>query len=89
MLYLVESQNGFNQFLIGRSQVVLVNATHSLPTSDIPQGTAHSTVLFITYIDDILMNIDSKCYLFADDTKFFWRITSEEDSVTLQRDITS
>ena len=80
------------QFLIGRSQVVLVNGTQSLPTSvlsGIPQGTVLGPVLFIIYINDILTNVDSKGYLFADDTKIFRQITTVEDSVALQRDIKS
>ena len=80
------------QFLTGRTQVVLVNGTHSVSAdvlSDILQGTVLGPLLFIIYINDILTNIESDGYLFADDTKIFRKISTLNDSLALQKDIYS
>ena len=80
------------QFLTGGTQVVLVNGTHSVSAnvlSDIPQGTVLGPLLFIIYINDILTNIESDGYLFADDTKIFRKISTLNDSLALQKDIHS
>ena len=80
------------QFLTGRTQVVLVNGTHSLPAdvvSGILQGTVLGSLLFIIYINDILTNVECDGYLFADDTKIFREISTLNDSITLQKDIHS
>ena len=44
-------------------------------------------MLFVIYINDLLDDIESDGFLFADDTKIFRKITSLEDSITLQSDI--
>ena len=79
-------------FLIGRNQSVLVNGEKSSPgcvTSGIPQGTVLGPIIFVLYINDILENITSDGFLFADDTKIFRAITSKEDALHLQSDIDS
>ena len=70
------------QFLTGRTQVVLVNDTHSVSAdvlSGIPQDTVLGSLLFIIYINDILTIIGSVGYLFADDTKIFRKISTLND----------
>ena len=79
-------------FLIGRNQSVLVNGELSSSgsvTSGIPQGTVLGPILFVVYINDILENITSDGFLFADDTKIFRAITSRSDALHLQADIDS
>ena len=46
-------------------------------------------ILFIVYINDILDNIESEGFLFADDTKIFKTILSKEDAESLQSDLDS
>ena len=79
-------------FLTGRSQVVKVNGESSFPApvlSGIPQGSVLGPLLFVLYINDLPENIISSVFLFADDTKMFKKITSENDSAVMQRDINS
>ena len=80
------------QFLTGRTEVVLVNGTHSVSAdvlSGIPQGTVLGPLFFIIYINDILTNIGSDGYLFSDDTKIFRKFSTLNDSLALQKDIHS
>ena len=44
-------------------------------------------LLFVVYINDILENVTSDGFLFADDTKIFRVITSKNDALHLQSDI--
>jgi ribonuclease P/MRP protein subunit RPP40 len=44
----------------------------------------HSFLIYINNIDDV---IDSKILKFADDTKLYRRIASEEDAIKLQEDL--
>ena len=77
-------------YLHGRTQTVLVNGEKSYTTpviSGIPQGTCLGPLLFVIYINDLLDDIESDGFLFADDTKIFRKITSAEDSAILQSDI--
>ena len=45
--------------------------------------------LFITYINDIVCNLNSKIKLFADDAVMYREIWSSQDEVTFQNDIDS
>ena len=84
--------NWIKEFLVGRSQYVSVNGAKSSSgsvLSGIPQGTVMGLLLFVIYINDILENITSDGFLFADDTKVFRIITSKEDALHLQSDIDS
>ena len=82
--------NWVADYLNGRTQVVAVNGTESeigSVLSGVPQGTVLGPILFVIYINDMLDSISSEGLLFADDTKVFRQICSEDDSLELQSDI--
>jgi hypothetical protein len=79
-----------SDFLVGRRQRVRVNGAFSpwtTVTSGIPQGSVLGPVMFIMYINDLPMAVNSNMYLFADDTKLFREIISGMDRALLQDDI--
>ena len=79
-------------FLLGRSQGVQVNGAKSGwadVTSGVPQGTVLGPFLFITYINDLVCNLNSKIKLFADDAVMYREILSSQDEVIFQNDIDS
>ena len=79
-------------YLTNRTQIVMVNGEESMSApviSGIPQGTVLGPILFVVYINDLLDNINSEGFLFADDTKIFRKVTSPEDAHVLQSDINS
>ena len=82
--------NWVNAFLSDRTHEVVVNGSNSERASvlsGIPQGTVLGPVLFVVYINDILEDISSNGVMFADDTKIFRQIISQDDSLALQSDL--
>ena len=70
-------------------QRVVINATYSQwndVTSGIPQDSVLGTVLFIIYMNDLPETVEGMVHIFADDTKIYRKITTENDCVELQKD---
>ena len=72
----------------GRTQRVVINSKHSkiLPVnSGVPQGSILGPLLFTLFINDIYENVSdgTNIALYADDTKIWRKITSEEDCIIL------
>lgn len=86
--------NWIEAFLCGRKQGVIVNGEESSwksVTSGIPQGSVLGPLLFVLYINDLplAINNESTPYLFADDTKVFHEIKTNNDCRSFQEDIFS
>ena len=77
-------------FLSGRKQRVVIYGETSQwvkVMSGVPQGSVIGPCLFLIYINDIANNMSSQVSIFADDTKIFRRISTNEDSLALQEDL--
>ena len=57
--------------------------------SGVPQGTVLGPLMFLMYINDIDENISLTVRLFADDCVMYRIIDSLEDSLCLQRDLST
>jgi len=79
-----------SNYLIGRKQCVVLNGCRSnwaLVKSGVPQGTVLGPILFTIYVNDLPSAVNSHCLMFADDTKLFRSIYTDEDVLQLQRDL--
>ena len=77
-------------FLTNRKQRVCVRGSYSSwcnVTSGVPQGSVLGPILFIIYVNDLPEVVQSKLWMFADDTKIYRTISSNEDSILLQNDL--
>jgi len=77
-------------FLSNRKQRVRVMNSFSEwepVTSGIPQGSVLGPILFVIYINDLPDELNSECYMFADDTKVFRDIKTPTDNNILQEDM--
>ena len=77
-------------WLTNRRQRVVINGEHSEfidVTSGVPQGSVLGPLLFIIYVNDIDINIQSNIALFADDTKISGKSKSVEGRALIQSDL--
>jgi hypothetical protein len=77
-------------WLTGRKQRVSINGSKSewaTVTSGVPQGSVLGPLLFIIYINDLDVGINSSISKFADDTKIGRVINTAEDNIALQEDL--
>ena len=82
--------NWVEGWLTDREQRVTIKGKQSpwLPVkSGVPQGSVLGPTLFVVYINDIDDNICSHILKFADDTKIFGPVATEEQISVLQQDL--
>ena len=78
------------QFLQDRTQRVVVDGESSERVhvaSGVPQGTVLGPLLFLCYINDLPLHVDSHIRLFADDCLQYRTIRNHEDHLLLQKDL--
>ena len=82
----------FVNYLSGRYQKVVIGnetSTSKAVTSGVPQGSIVGPTLFVLFINDITANLSpgTNISLYADDTKIWRRIKTQDDHWFLQSDI--
>ena len=79
-------------FLSGRGQRVKIDVSFSdwrEILSGVPQGSVLGPLLFLIYINDLPEAVMSCVKLFADDTKVYRPISSQQDQIALNQDLQS
>ena len=77
-------------FLDNHHQSGIVNGSSSKPipvSSRVSQGSVLGPLLFLIYINDLPMNVESKVRLFADDTALYLTISTSSLLEILQKDL--
>ena len=85
-----EVLNWIRAFLTERQQRVVVNGSSSPwspVTSGVPQGSVLGPTLFILYINDMPGTVTSTVKIFADDTKIYRPVRTQEDRQQLQTEL--
>lgn len=83
--------NFFKSYLTDRSQYVFYRGFESVEytaSSGVPQGSILGPLFFNIFVNDIMDNLDVRCLMYADDLKIFSRITSIEDCLKIQSNLT-
>ena len=73
--------NWFESYLKSRQQRVVIEGSCSSwkeVKAGVPQRSVLGPLLFLIYINDIQQNIDSDCFLFADDTMLLEEVFSPQ-----------
>ena len=82
--------NWIKHYLNNRTQTVVVNGEFSdkAPVlSGVPQGTVLGPLLFLVYINDLPLVVNSRIRLFADDALIYRKVENVNDVRQLQHDI--
>ena len=77
--------------LTRRIHQVVVNSSRSSwleVLSGIPRSILLGLILFVLFINDLPDMVRSKVHIFADDTKIYRRVLTEQDCIELQADLT-
>ena len=81
--------NWFNSYLFNRLQRVVVKNKASdfgVIQAGVPQGSVLGPLLFLVYINDLVLNINSDIKLFADDTCLYIDFVHQNDAETILND---
>ncbi len=73
-------------YLTGRSQIVVINDVKSSPytiNASVPQGSILGQLLFLVYVNDLVSDLETTPYLFADDTSLLQEINPIEKLMKL------
>ncbi len=79
-----------SDFLHERTQTVVLDGVKSYDgevLSGVPQGSVLGPCLFLYYINDIPLGLNSTVRLFADDTVVYLAVKTTTDAITLQNDL--
>ena len=82
--------NWIRAFLTDRQQQVVVGGSESPwspVSSGVPQGSVLGPLLFLIFINDMPTVVSSTIKMFADDTKVYRPLGSDDDHENLQRDL--
>ena len=85
-------RNWIEKWLCVRQQRAVINGAESKwvrVTSGVPQGSVLGPVLFLIYINDIDCTVDTIIKKFADDTKLYGRVRTEEQALSIQSSLES